>query len=71
MTHAVIDHYRLARHAVWAKNLLAPKEFRSSWSTCSATGYPPDTPPWMAVWLMIIADNTIHLAINAASVVWL
>lgn len=71
VTHAVIDHYRLARHAVWAKNRLAPKEFRSSWSTCSATGYPPDTPPWMAVWLMIIADNTIHLAINATSVVWL
>lgn len=28
------------------------------------TGYPPTVPPWMAVWLLIIADNTLHLAIN-------
>jgi hypothetical protein len=26
---------------------------------------------WLAVWLMIIADNAIHLAINAAAVTWL
>ena len=70
-THAIIDHYRLARHVVWAKNLLAPKAYRHPWSECSGTGYHRDRPPWMAVWLMIIADNTIHLAINAAAVVWL
>lgn len=23
-----------------------------------------DWPPWMAVWLMIIADNACHLAVN-------
>lgn len=28
------------------------------------TGYPPTVPPWMAVWLLIIADNTLHLTIN-------
>jgi hypothetical protein len=28
------------------------------------TGYPPNTPAWMAVWLLIIADNTLHLTIN-------
>jgi hypothetical protein len=71
VTHAVIDHYRLARHVVWAKNLLAPKSYRRSWSECAATGYPADTPVWLAVWLMIIADNTLHLVINAASVRWL
>lgn len=70
-THAVIDRYRIARHVVWFKNLAAPKAHRHSWAECSATGYPQDTPPWMAVWLMIIADNTIHLAINAAAVRWL
>ncbi|MFG2826098.1 DUF3307 domain-containing protein [Streptomyces sp. NPDC048434] len=70
-THAVIDRYRLARHVVWVKNLAAPKAFRHGWAECSDTGYPQDTPPWMAVWLMIIADNTIHLAINAAVVRWL
>jgi hypothetical protein len=70
-THAVIDHYRLARYVVWAKNLLAPKAYRYSWSECSATGYHRDRPAWMAVWLMIIADNAMHLAINAAAVTWL
>ncbi len=29
-----------------------------------ATGYPSATPAWLAVWLLIIADNTLHLLIN-------
>lgn len=70
-THAVIDHYRLARHVVWAKNFIAPKASWRPWSECSATGYPGDTPAWLAVWLMIIADNTVHLLINVAAVRWL
>jgi hypothetical protein len=69
-THAVIDRYRLARHVVWAKNHLAPHGFNPSWSECSGTGYPPHTPPWLAVWLMIIADNTIHVLINSAVLWW-
>lgn len=28
------------------------------------TGYPPNAPAWMSVWLLIIADNTLHLTIN-------
>jgi len=70
-THIVIDHYRLARHVCWFKNQLAPRRFRSSWQDCKATGYPSDKPIWMAVWLMIIADNTMHLIINAFAVVYL
>jgi hypothetical protein len=65
-THMVIDRYRLARHIVWAKNLMAPKGFRAGHTP---TGYPSDTPAWLAVWLLIIADNTLHLLINAAAVV--
>jgi hypothetical protein len=38
---------------------------------CSTTGYPPNRPAWLAVWLMIVADNTLHLAINYASLRWL
>jgi hypothetical protein len=41
------------------------------WKECTATGYPPDRPAWLAVWLLIIADNTMHLAINYASLKWL
>jgi hypothetical protein len=70
-THIVIDRYRLARHVCWVKNLLAPRGYNPPWRECRATGYPQDKPPWMAVWLMIVADNTIHVAINAAAVVWL
>lgn len=63
-THAVIDRYRLARYVVWAKNQAAPKAFRPP---LTATGYAEDVPPFLAVWLLIIADNTIHLAINSAT----
>ncbi len=37
---------------------------RYSWKSCSATGCPQDVPPWLAVWLLIVADNTLHLLIN-------
>lgn len=40
-------------------------------SMCSATGYGPEKPIWLAVWLLIVADNTLHLAINYAALRWL
>ena len=70
VTHAVIDRFRLARHVVWVKNHLAPVGSVPAWSECKATGYPPDTPAWLAVWLLIIADNTIHILINSAAIWW-
>jgi hypothetical protein len=71
-THAVIDRYRLARHLVWAKNHLAPAGGRPApWAACTATGYDPDVPAWLAVGLLIAADNTAHLLINVLAVVWL
>lgn len=60
-THFVIDRWRLAKHVGWAKNQIAPKAYRPPHT---ATGYSPDKPDWMAVWLLIIGDNTMHLAIN-------
>lgn len=81
-THELIDRYRLARYIVWAKNFIAPVSVRGffagedftcnlSWGECSGTGYPPDRPAWLAVWLLIIADNILHVAINAAALRWL
>ena len=67
-THIVIDRYRLAKHLTWAKNMIAPAGHRAGHTD---TGFPADTPPWLAVWLLIIADNTLHLAINVAAVSWL
>lgn len=68
-THLVIDRYRLARHLCFAKNwLLAPAAHRPQWSTASGTGYDPDrSPAGMAIALMIVADNTIHIAINCGA----
>ena len=68
-THFFIDRYRLARYIVWFKNFLGPGNL--PWRECTATGYPPDRPAWLAVWLLIAADNTMHLVINYAALRWL
>lgn len=68
-THCLIDLYGLARYVVFAKNWITQPSLR--WADCSATGYPPDAPPWLSVWLLIIADNTLHLCINYAALRWL
>lgn len=67
-THIVIDRYRLAKHLTWLKNQIGPKASRPGHT---ATGYHEDVPHWMAVWLLIIADNTLHLLINTGAVLWL
>jgi hypothetical protein len=70
-THVVIDRFRLARHVCWAKNLASPARYRYPWAECKGTGYHQDRPEWLAVWLMVVADNTMHLLINAGAVAWL
>lgn len=79
ITHAIIDHYRLARYVCWGKNFLAPRwiEVKSEgqpecstyrhnypWSDCVKTGYYHKSPDWLACWLLFIADNTMHLICN-------
>jgi hypothetical protein len=66
-THYVIDHWRLARYVVWAKNQAAPAEHRYPLTDAGPFGYGPDTPDWLAGWLLFIADNTMHLLINEAA----
>jgi hypothetical protein len=68
-THFIIDRWRLARYVVWAKNYLGPGN--PPWSRCTATGYPPEQPTWLSTWLLIIADNVMHVAINGAALKWL
>lgn len=67
-THLLIDRFRLARFVVYAKNFLGSPSTWHPWSECMGTGYHKDTPPFLAVWLMIAADNTLHLAINYLSI---
>lgn len=68
-THLLIDRFRIARYVVFAKNLMGAPCLK--WEDCKATGYPSARPPWMAVWLLIAADNTTHLGINYAALTWL
>lgn len=68
VTHIVIDRYRLPKYFIWAKNQLAPRQMRPK--EVGATG-DDDSPVWLSTWLLIIADNTIHLLINIAAIMWL
>lgn len=71
-THVVIDRFRLAKHLMWFKNQFAPKANRPTWAEAKANaGYNQDVPAWMSTWLMIVADNTVHLIINTIAVYWL
>lgn len=67
-THVVIDHWRLARYVIWARNQLAPKGWRPP---LTETGAPNETPPWLSYWLLFIADNVMHMIINLAAIWWL
>lgn len=64
-THFLIDRFGLARYVCWAKNRPYPGSL--PWKDCTGTGYPPDRPPFLAVWLLIIADNTMHLICNGVA----
>lgn len=69
ITHFYIDRYRLARYVLFAKNWITDRTLK--WADCNATGYHKDAPAWLSIWLMIIADNTLHLTINYAAIRWL
>ena len=69
VTHFFIDRFRLVRYLIWAKNYLAPHPH--AWSECRETGFEKSTPEWLAVWLMIVVDATMHLACNYFALRWL
>jgi len=71
VSHAIIDRFRLARYVVWAKNFLGPRGYNPPWKDCAATGYPADRPVWLSVWLLIIADNVLHLLCNGLAIKYL
>lgn len=71
-THVVIDRYRLAKYLSFAKNHLGPRSSWPEWETAKDNGgFNKETPTWLSMWLLFIADNTVHVLINAAAVVWL
>jgi len=79
LTHFCIDRWRLARFVVWAKNgplryvhfvSGASPSVTTGWrrKPLTATGYQDDVPAWLAVWLLIITDNTLHLICNGLAI---
>ena len=66
-SHFLVDRFRLARFLVWLKN----EHFLPFGAKpMTATGYQDDVPAWLAVWLLIIADNTIHIVCNGLAIWW-
>lgn len=63
-THYVIDRWRLAKRLVWARNQIAPAPSRYAYAEAGPFGNPPGSPDWLAGWLLFLADNACHLAIN-------
>lgn len=55
----------------WFTNAEVGRVESMAWSNCSATGYPSERPAWLSVWLLIAADNTLHLAINYGTLAYL
>ncbi|WP_319053156.1 hypothetical protein [Streptomyces europaeiscabiei] len=66
--HVVLDRYRAAKCLVWARNLLASAPRRVRWADVQANqGSPVTVPSGLAKALVVVADNTVHLAISAAA----
>jgi len=59
-THAVIDHYRLAKY--WCE-FWGVGHAGIWWSKRNGEFQAP--PPFLGVWLLIIVDNVMHVTINA------
>lgn len=76
-THFIIDRWRLARFVVAFKNIMGDTSIgtapiRMAWKTFgTSTGYRESTPAWLAVWLLIIVDNIMHVVINGLALRYL
>lgn len=79
--HFFIDRYRLARYVVWLKNgpfeqrevgtiVLSGLLFHTVWKRkpITNTGYPDNVPPWLSNWLLIVADNILHVLCNGIAI---
>jgi hypothetical protein len=55
-THFLIDRFQLPKYLIWLKDRGSIKD---------NMGYAPHIPPYMAFWLYVITDNSLHLLCNA------
>jgi Protein of unknown function (DUF3307) len=71
-THVVLDRYRLAKRVIWLRSFLGPRRYRPAWREAAAnSGFGPGTPAGLAMALMIVNDNVMHMLINATALTWL
>ncbi len=68
-THVLIDHYRIAKLWVDFWGVGTPGKVMKLFG--SRIEQPSEAPPFLGVWLLIIVDNTLHLCINHAVLVYL
>jgi hypothetical protein len=75
VTHAIIDRYRLVNHWVkfWGIGCQGwvVHEIKYRLARRRRLQEMEDAPPWLGVWLMIIADNVFHVIINAVALYYL
>lgn len=71
VSHAFIDRYRLAKYVCYTSHFLAPASAWKPWKECRVTGYHETVPVWLATTLMIVVDNSMHLAINYYALTYL
>lgn len=79
VTHFLIDRFGLARYVIRAKNRLFCSPHHRWWQEVRRCDFDellyesyPDLPPaWLTTWLLIIADNTLHLTINFLAIRYL
>ena len=62
-------HIHPERDESWP--LVQPSYWRWQRVPITATGYPESKPPFLAVWLLIAADNILHVICNAIAIWWL
>lgn len=79
-THLLIDRFRLARYWVefWGVGMpgflwmsLGPAAMCHTDEELMELNRGRAAPDWLAVWLLILVDNTIHLGINHAAMAYL
>lgn len=65
LSHALIDHYQLAKYVIWIKEGIPPvlSEYRVQ---DSVYGFAPGSPQGLSLAIFIVVDNTLHLLCNAA-----
>lgn len=63
--------YASADSGMYRKERTQYKARNYPWSECVGTGYHKDRPPFLAVWLLIIVDNAMHLMCNGVALKWL